>query len=82
MTMRLNLDGILKNQLYHAAPPPQDHNVGRPTPEERATLRLGGTKSPADQYFNQKLNVENRVNSMMANIHHHMKSKFCWRGEN
>lgn len=80
MTMRINLDGILKHQLYHATPPPETNNIGRPTPEERATLRLGSGRSPADNYFNQKLNVENRVNSMMANIHHHMKCKLCWSG--
>lgn len=82
MTMRLNLQNILKHQMVNAVPSDDNLNLAMPTPQERATLRLGAGASPADQYFTKKLNIENRVNSMMANIHHHMKSKCRWRDRN
>lgn len=77
MTMRLNLENILKHQMYDV-PNDVSRNLALTTPPERAHLRLGAGASPADHYFNRKLNIGDRVNSMISNIHHHMKSKWRW----
>ncbi|KAH8293074.1 hypothetical protein KR044_000494 [Drosophila immigrans] len=77
MTMRLNLDHILQSQLrdrnpYGDAMP--NYQLARATETEKASLRLGAGKSEAYKYLVEKGNVGTRVNSMISNIHQHMKT--------
>ncbi|KAH8391863.1 hypothetical protein KR215_006205, partial [Drosophila sulfurigaster] len=74
MTMRLNLDHILRSQLMDKQQF-GDHHLARATDKEKSTLRLGAGKSEAYKYLVEKGNVGTRVNSMISSIHQHMKSK-------
>lgn len=70
MTMRLNLDAILRNQM-HAEPRGYDNDIYT---KGSHGLRLG-QETAVDRYFSEKPDVKSRVTSMMANIHRHMKSE-------
>ncbi|XP_062121166.1 uncharacterized protein LOC133835233 [Drosophila sulfurigaster albostrigata] len=72
MTMRLNLDHILRSQLMDKQQF-GDHHLARATDKEKSTLRLGAGKSEAYKYLVEKGNVGTRVNSMISSIHQHMK---------
>ncbi|XP_017857958.1 PREDICTED: uncharacterized protein LOC108610388 [Drosophila arizonae] len=70
MTMRLNLDAILRNQM-HAEP--RGYDMNDIYTKGSHGLRMG-QENTVDRYFSDKADVKSRVDSMMANIHRHMKT--------
>ncbi|XP_064537286.1 uncharacterized protein LOC135427646 [Drosophila montana] len=72
MTMRLNLGTILKNQVRSSLSESDNTDAPLTGARENAKLRIGYDSSL--RYFPDKADVKNRVNSMMANIHKHMKT--------
>lgn len=73
MTMRLNLGTILKSKVKSSLSESDNLEPPLAVAKANARLRLGYDNSV--RYFPDKADVKNRVNSMMANIHQHMKSE-------
>ncbi|XP_017853087.1 uncharacterized protein LOC108607012 [Drosophila busckii] len=74
MTMRLNLHHILKNQLRDSVGDSDSQEQAHLA--QKAALRLGPDRlgAPYASYFAQKPDMRTRVQSMMHNIHQHMKT--------